>query len=405
MLFDMRNASKTRYPKVNSLQFRRIWLARLLVAGLGCSSISFTGCNTTSPFKSLSNFGKTTPPSESANPGFGASMGTSLSNTGKAVKNQFSSVSSAVSSAVTKTKTAISSPFTPVSSTTATAEGGESPVNNPLNIKPEIFVYQGNYFESQGNYTKAADSYSRALQSEPKNASALISMARLYDRQQDPVKATEFYQRVIEVAPNNADAYLELGNLQANAGDLKGAQENFSKATTLQPSNKSYRHALAGALLDSGDPNAALAQMTQCESPAMAQYQMAYMHFQRKNMPATQQHLSEALQIDPNLKPARDLLASIGGAQGLNGVLQQGQQYGQQAMGIYQQAGAVVNGITNSMQGTTTPPNASANPALPSSTNLLGIPVTPLQAAPTPVAPTTANPANNGVGVTVRFGQ
>lgn len=230
-------------------------------------------------------------------------------------------------------------------------------------------------------------------------------MARLYDRQQDPVKATEFYQRVIEVAPNNADAYLELGNLQAGSGDLKAAQENFSKATTLQPSNKSYRQALAGALLDSGDPNAALAQMAQCESPAMAQYQMAYMHFQRKNIPATQQHLSEALQIDPNLKPARDLLASIGGAQGINGVLQQGQQYGQQAMGIYQQAGAVVNGITNSVQGTTTLPAVSASPTLPSSTNLLGIPVTPLQAAPTPVAPTTTNTENASPGVTVRLGQ
>lgn len=284
-------------------------------------------------------------------------------------------------------------------------EGEESTANNPLNIKPEIFVAQGNYFESQGNYTKAADSYSRALQSEPKNASALISMARLYDRQQDTAKATEFYQRVIEVAPNNADAYLELGNLQANAGDLKAAQENFSKATTLQPSNKSYRHALAGSLLDSGDPNAALAQMTQCESPAMAQYQMAYMHFQRKNIPATQQHLTEALQIDPNLKPARDLLASIGGAQGVNGILQQGQQYGQQAMGIYQQAGAVVNGITNSVQGTATLPATSPTLTHPSSTNLLGIPVTPLQAAPTPPAPSTPDPASNGEGVTVRFGQ
>jgi len=402
-MFDMRNASKTKCHKASSPQLRRLWLARLLVVGIGCSNISLSGCNTTSPFKSLSNFGKPSAQSESTNPGFGSSMGASLSNTGKAVKNQFSSVSSAVSSAVTKTKTAITSPFTPTSASTPVTEGEESPTNNPLNIKPEIFVAQGNYFESQGNYTKAADSYSRALQSEPKNAPALISMARLYDRQQDTAKATEFYHRVIEVAPNNADAYLELGNLQANAGDLKAAQENFSKATTLQPSNKSYRHALAGVLLDSGDPNAAFAQMTQCESPAMAQYQMAYMHFQRKNIPATQQHLTEALQIDPNLKPARDLLASIGGAQGVNGILQQGQQYGQQAMGIYQQAGSIVNGITNSVQGTQSLPPTSPTTTPPSSTNLLGIPVTPLQAAP-PTPPTT-NTESSSPGVTFRLGQ
>jgi len=115
------------------------------------------------------------------------------------------------------------------------------------------------------------------------------------------------------------------------------------------------------------------------------------MHFQRKNIPATQQHLADALKIDPNLKPARDLLASIGGAQGVNGMIQQGQQVGQQAMGIYQQAGAVLGGITNSVQGVSgLETSAAPSAGLPASgTNLLGIPVQPLQVAPAinPVPP------------------
>ena len=385
-MHDRRNACKTHCPtrcRAAAKGARKQILGGLVVLGIGLS-----GCASSSAWKPFSGLGS----QASSGAAVGSSMGTSFANTGKAVKNQFSSVSSAVTSAVSKTKTAISAPFSPASSTTtATAEGEEKSANNPLNIAPEILVAQGNYFESQGNYTKALDSYSRALQTEPKNAVALLSMARLYDRQQDTAKATEFYQRVIEASPNNADAYHELGNLAARSGDLKGAQENLSKAATLQPSNKTYRHALSGVLLDSGDPTAALSQMSQCETPAMAQYQMAYMHFQRKNIPATQQHLADALKIDPNLKPARDLLASIGGAQGVNGMIQQGQQVGQQAMGIYQQAGAVLGGITNSAQGvpglgTSAAPSAGLSA---SGTNLLGIPVQPLQVAPAinPVPP------------------
>ena len=385
-MHDRRNACKTHCPtrcRAAANGARKQILGGLVVLGIGLS-----GCASSSAWKPFSGLGS----QASSGAAVGSSMGTSFANTGKAVKNQFSSVSSAVTSAVSKTKTAISAPFSPASSTTtATAEGEEKSANNPLNIAPDILVFQGNYFESQGNYTKALDSYSRALQTEPKNAVALMSMARLYDRQQDTAKATEFYQRVIEASPNNADAYHELGNLAARSGDLKGAQENLSKAATLQPSNKTYRHALSGVLLDSGDPTAALSQMSQCETPAMAQYQMAYMHFQRKNIPATQQHLADALKIDPNLKPARDLLASIGGAQGVNGMIQQGQQAGQQAMGIYQQAGAVLGGITNSVQGVPgLETSAAPSAGLPASgTNLLGIPVQPLQVAPAinPVPP------------------
>ena len=82
----------------------------------------------------------------------------------------------------------------------------------------------------------------------------------------------------------------------------------------------------------------------------MANYQMAYLHFARKNVPATQQYLGNALQIDPNLKPARDLMASMGGAQNISQMAQQGQNMVQQAQGIYQQVGAIgsnVQGLMN----------------------------------------------------------
>jgi tetratricopeptide (TPR) repeat protein len=306
-----------------------------------------------------------------------------MSSAGQGVKNQISSVGAAMSSAYSKTKTAIAAPFTPVSASSMENSDGESKsAANPLSIAPEILVAQGNYFESQGNYAKALDSYSRALEAEPKNAVALLSTARLYDRQQEIAKSIEFYQRTIQVAPTNADACMELGRVYAKSGDIASAQQHLRKAVELQPTNKSYRHALAGAMLDAGDANGSMAELARCETPAMAQYQMAYLLFQRKNIPATQQHLTEALKIDPNLKPARDLLTSIGGTANIDQLVERGRQVTQQASGIYRQVGAVTESISSAMNptpGTMAPGTmAPGTPNIaPSNGNLLDIPVVP----------------------------
>lgn len=402
---DQQNAGKlgTKSSRLSKRpRYARWLLSMTLLVGL-----SFSGCASQSgskmPGLAMPKFGK----SES-----GASMGSSLASTGQSVKNQITSVGAAVSSAYSKTKTAIAAPFSPASaSSMVTAEGESKSGANPLSIAPEILVAQGNYFESQGNYAKALDSYSRALETEPKNSVALLNMARLYDRQQDTPKSIEFYQKTISAAPTNADACMELGKLYAKTGDLVTAKQHLRKAVELQPTNKSYRQALAGAMLDAGDASGSMAELSQSDTPAMAQYHMAYLHFQRKNIPATQQHLTEALKIDPNLKPARDLMASIGGSANIDQLVDRGRQVTQQATGIYQQVGVVTSGISNALNGVpgtgpvgtgpvgTGLPQRTAAPSLPSvsapAPNLLDIPVTPY--------PNTVVP--NEEAVRIRLGQ
>ncbi|MFM8216211.1 MAG: tetratricopeptide repeat protein [Pirellula sp.] len=357
MMQERHNAGKSRPNATTKPADKHLhtWLSVAVLTGL-----SLTGCA-----------------SQSGNKASAFSM-SSMSSAGQGVKNQISSVGAAVSSAYSKTKTAIAAPFTPVSaSSMENADGESKSANNPLSIAPEILVAQGNYFETQGNYAKALDGYSRALEAEPKNAVALLSTARLYDRQQDTAKAIEFYQRTIQVAPNNADACMELGRVYAKTGDLASAQQHLRKAVELQPSNKSYRHALAGAMLDAGDSTGSMAELSQCETPAMAQYQMAYLLFQRKNIPATQQHLTEALKIDPNLKPARDLLTSIGGTANIDQLVDRSRQVSQQASGIYRQVGVVTESISSALNSApgTVPQSNPVTP--PSSGNLLDIPVVP----------------------------
>jgi len=271
-----------------------------------------------------------------------------LASTGKAVKGQFASMGTAVSSVYGKAKTAITTPFTGESAAPETASNLSK---NPA-IGPELYVMNGQLHESQGNYTKAIDSYSKALEIEPKNPSALLSTARLYDRQNAKEKSIEFYLKAAEITPNDSNIYAELGALHSKTGNLAAAKEQLQKAVNLDPKSTTYRSSMAGVLLDSGNADSAMAELMQVNTPAMANYQMAYLHFARKNVPATQQYLNSALQIDPNLKPARDLMASMGGVQNVSQMAQQGQSMMQQAQGIYQQAGAIgsnVQGLINTV--------------------------------------------------------
>jgi tetratricopeptide (TPR) repeat protein len=247
----------------------------------------------------------------------------------------------AVSSAYGKAKSAITTPFTGETAAPETA----SNLSTKPTIGPELYVMNGQLHESQGNYNKAIDSYSKALEIEPKNPAALLSTARLYDRQNEKDKSVEFYQKAAEVTPNDANIYAELGALHAKTGNLTAAREQMQKAVNLDPKSTTYRSSMAGVLLDSGNTESAMAELMQVNTPAMANYQMAYLHFARKNVPATQQYLNSALQIDPNLKPARDLMASMGGAQNISQMAQQGQTMMQQAQGIYQQAGAIGSNV------------------------------------------------------------
>jgi tetratricopeptide (TPR) repeat protein len=255
-------------------------------------------------------------------------------------KGQLSTVGTAFNSAYGKAKDAITSPFTatPAAEQPSGATLAATPKSNAIN--PEVYVMTGQLNESTGDYKKALDSYSKALEIEPKNGAALIATARLYDRLNERDKAISFYQKCLEVSPT-ASTLAELGNLHAKAGNLNAAREELQKAVALEPKNTSHRTALAGVMLDLGQEDRALEELLNSCTPAMANYQMAYLHFARKNVPGAQHYAGAALQIDPNLTPARELFASIGGAQSLQNLANQGNQWVNQAQATLQQASAV----------------------------------------------------------------
>ena len=346
---------------------RQALLTTLLLSGTS----ALTGCTTTTGARTSIWPTKTLDSTASSALSAGTGVTGTIASTTKAVKGQFSTMGTAVSSAYGKAKTVITTPFgtsdkSAVDSTTAVTTGTKP------TIGPELYVMNGQLHESQGNYAKAIDSYSKALEIEPKNPSALLSTARLYERQNEKDKAIDFYQKAAKIAPT-ASTFADLGNLYARNGNLVAAKEQLQKAVNLDSKNATYRSAMAGVLLDSGNTDLAMSELMQVNSPAMANYQMGYLHFARKNVPATQQYLASALQIDPNLKPARDLMASIGGAQNISQMAQQGQSMMQNAQGIMGQATAIggsVQGLFNTGTQQATSPPLTTDGLTPASANI-----------------------------------
>ena len=252
--------------------------------------------------------------SNTATDGYGTpetSFAGSLANTGKGIGGQIKSMGTVVTSAMGKAKNAVVSPF---ATKAVENEDETSLANMPTNLGPEIWITNGLLYESQGNHNRALDNYTKALEIEPNNLAALQSTARLYVKQQQYAPAIDFFNRAVAVSAT-APNYAELANAQQQLGKIPEAQASIQKAIELEPTSTRYRNTMAGMLVAQGRSDEAIQQLEQVFPSAVANYNVAYLHFVNKNMAGAQQHLQAALTADPNLQPARDLLATISASQ------------------------------------------------------------------------------------------
>jgi len=255
---------------------------------------------------------------------------TTLSDTSRGLTGQWNSITAATSSAYQKTTGAITGIF-------ATAKPGDP--NDPTSmaskvesIGPEVYVAYGQVCETTGKFSDAMENYNKALAIAPNNAPALASIARLHDRQNNHAQAIECYQKAIAATPNDAQLYNDLGMLYSRTGKTAEACEKLEQAIAIAPSESKFQNNLAAVQLDSGKADQAMATLQKANTPAAANYNMALLLVQRNQLPAAQQHLTAALQQDPNMQPARDLLTKIGGSQ----TLQQTYNTYQTASSVYQ---------------------------------------------------------------------
>ena len=167
--------------------------------------------------------------------------------------------------------------------------------NSPEKLEPDVFVANGQLWESTGNLTKAMESYTKALETSPKHEPALTSMARLHFRESNFPKAAEFFQQSIVQKPNDAALYNDLGLTLSKLGKHDLAAQTLTRALQIAPGTSRYANNLASVQFESGNLAEALQVLQANNKPAVAHFNMAFLHYKKGQIAQAQAQLNQSL--------------------------------------------------------------------------------------------------------------
>ncbi|MCC9609569.1 tetratricopeptide repeat protein [Blastopirellula sp. JC732] len=183
--------------------------------------------------------------------------------------------------------------------------------NTPDHLDVNIYLSTGRILEQQGKFEEAGKQYMTALDQYPDNLFALLSYARLMDRQGKSTAALEFYQKAATAHPESAIAMNDLGLCYLKLKRFDDAMASIFKATTIEPENKRYRNNMASALVDANRLEEAFSQLEYAHGAATAHYNLGYLLYKKGDANLARLHLNLALEKDPELHAARQLLMIV----------------------------------------------------------------------------------------------
>jgi len=242
----------------------------------------------------MNPFSKQEAPIEKA-PGIREAIASTTSGT----KSQLASFGGSAKKAFSKTTNAVTGVFGFGGDDADHEESITDPLslaNRPARVGPEVYVANGRLWESTGDNLKAMESYSKALQSEAGNPEALASIARLHHRQGNQKLAVQYFQQAIAEAPEDAGLYNELGLMLNAAGDYPMAVSSLERSLELAPGTSKYANSLASVKFGGGDSISAYQVLLANNKPAIANYNMAYLHYSNGELTKARGYLGQALE-------------------------------------------------------------------------------------------------------------
>ena len=165
--------------------------------------------------------------------------------------------------------------------------------------------------EKQGKNEYARRLYEQAIQLAPTDRITLLSYARLLHRLGDLDGSISLYYRSLEHHRNDAVAMNDLALCYARKGEFRHALAMMNGAVSVNPDSKRYRNNLAKLFLELERPNDAFAQFVAAGGPAIGHFNMGQMLNQRGRVEEAIQYLEIAIEMDPSLRPAIDLLREL----------------------------------------------------------------------------------------------
>jgi tetratricopeptide (TPR) repeat protein len=204
--------------------------------------------------------------------------------------------------------------------TSSAPPGADLPKITP---KPATLVALGQFREEQAGDTsrspreqevlrdEARKSYQHALQGDPDCLPAYQALGRLYANQKDYERAEGAYKKALEGHPRHAPFWYELGMCRCRQKQWDSAAECLRRAVELEPESRLYVNSLGYCLARAGHYDESLACFQRVTTPAQAHYNLARMLLHMNETELAREHLSAAMQVEPDLAGARELLAQL----------------------------------------------------------------------------------------------
>lgn len=160
---------------------------------------------------------------------------------------------------------------------------------------------------------QARRAYFQALTIDPKNLKAHQGLARLQAESGDHEQALATLNKGLKYHPKEASLWYDLGLAHARKKEWQPSLEALGKAAELDPNNRTYINVFGYALARTGRFDESLACFARLNGEAKAHYNLARMlnHLDQRELSIT--HLQLALQRDPGMDSARQLLAQFEG--------------------------------------------------------------------------------------------
>ena len=181
----------------------------------------------------------------------------------------------------------------------------------PDTIKPSLYLSAAALHEQQGQFDAAQKQYEKLLVNEPTNRAGLIGLARLKHRQGEFEKSIEIYSVAAKHYGDDPVVLNDLGLCLARAGRSAEAITYLQNAIRLNPDSLMYRNNLAAILVESNRSQEAVATLEKSYGPAVANYNVGYLLNQHGKSQEATAYFIEALEINPSLMPARQLLEQL----------------------------------------------------------------------------------------------
>ena len=302
----------------HSNKARQVFLASLLAG----STVLTTGCSTGGfSLASVNPFSK---PVVGSPDGTNSGLTQSIAAASGGAKDQFTNLGSATKNALAKTSGAVAGVFRGKGSGDNQSESDPLSLSNrPKNVDPEVFVANGQLWESTGDLSKAMESYTKALEQDPEHSPALTSIARLHFRQNNHQAAASSFRLAIAKNPQDAGLHNDLGLTLSKLKDYTGATTSLQKSLEIAPGTSRYANNLATIHFENGNPNGAYQVLEKNNKAAVAHFNMAYLHYKSGQVSQARNQLNQSLQYqtqseqDPVIQRAversRDMLAQIDG--------------------------------------------------------------------------------------------